>query len=249
MYVCSVPYPYPLDRASGNRHLPRMKSASNPLPSIVRLPRRPKAVVFDLDGTLIDSEALVQEAYMAAADRHSVPFTEAQFLSLVGRHRQHSEMKMREYFGQDFPLEQFYATVGEFVGDRHAPLKPGVAALLDRLDSAATPFALATSSGRGWMEKHFRAHDLTRRFRGVITREDVSNGKPHPEPYLKASTMLGHRPEDVLAIEDSPIGVASAHAAGLMTIVIPDLIQPDEETRGRVIHVGRSLEEVLGLLG
>jgi HAD superfamily hydrolase (TIGR01509 family) len=220
------------------------------LPSVsdFRLPRRPKAVVFDLDGTLIDSEALVLEAYMAAADRHGVPFTHAQFLTLVGRHRQHSEMKMREYFGAAFPLEAFYATVGEFFGDRSAPLKPGVGALLDRLDASATPYALATSSGPGWVNKHFAAHNLAERFRGVVTREDVTHGKPHPEPYLKASTILGHHPHDVLAIEDSPTGVASAHAAGLMTIMAPDLIQPDEETRGRALHVVKSLDDVLALL-
>jgi HAD superfamily hydrolase (TIGR01509 family) len=218
------------------------------MPDSFRLPRRPKAVVFDLDGTLIDSEALVLEAYMAAAGRHGVPFTHAQFLTLVGRHRQHSEMKMREYFGAAFPLEAFYASVGEHVGDRHAPLKPGAGALLDRLDAMALPYALATSSGPGWVNKHFMAHDLAERFRGVVTREDVTHGKPHPEPYLKASSMLGHRPVDILAIEDSPTGVSSAHAAGLMTIMIPDLIQPDEETRGRVLHVGRSLEDVLGSL-
>jgi HAD superfamily hydrolase (TIGR01509 family) len=217
-------------------------------PSAFRLPRQPKAVVFDLDGTLIDSEALVLEAYMAAADRHGVPFTHEQFLSLVGRHRQHSEMKMREYFGAAFPLEAFYATVGEFFGDRAAPLKPGVGELLDRLDALATPYALATSSGPGWVTKHFAAHRLAERFRGVVTREDVKNGKPHPEPYLKASTMLGHAPGDILAIEDSPTGVASAHAAGLMTIMVPDLIEPDAETLGRVLHVGQSLEDVMRML-
>jgi len=225
-----------------------MTTLGLPSASAFRLPRRPKAVVFDLDGTLIDSEALVLEAYMAAADRHGVPFTHAQFLTLVGRHRQHSEMKMREYFGAAFPLEAFYATVGEFFGDRSAPLKPGVGALLDRLDASATPYALATSSGPGWVNKHFAAHNLAERFRGVVTREDVTHGKPHPEPYLKASTILGHRPHDVLAIEDSPTGVASAHAAGLMTIMAPDLIQPDEETRGRALHVVKSLDDVLGLL-
>lgn len=225
-----------------------MTIASFPAHPEFRLPRRPKAVVFDLDGTLIDSEALVLEAYMAAADRHGVPFTHDQFLSLVGRHRQHSEMKMREYFGATFPLEAFYATVGEFFGDRSAPLKPGVGALLDRLDALATPYALATSSGPGWVTKHFAAHQLATRFRGVVTREDVTQGKPHPEPYLKASTILGHAPGDVLAIEDSPTGVASAHAAGLMTIMVPDLIQPDAETRGRVLHVGQSLDDVLALL-
>ncbi len=225
-------------------------SATTPAPAtgVFRLPRRPKAVVFDLDGTLIDSESLVLEAYMAAARRHDVPFTHAQFLSLVGRHRQHSEMKMREYFGETFPLEQFYASVGEHVGDRHAPLKPGVIALLDKLDLSNTPYALATSSGPGWVTKHFTAHNFAERFRGVVTREDVTHGKPHPEPYLKASTILGHLPPDILAIEDSPTGVASAHAAGLMTLMIPDLIQPDEETLTRVLHVGQSLEDVLALL-
>ncbi len=213
-----------------------------------RLPRPPKAVVFDLDGTLIDSEALVLEAYMAAADRHGVPFTHEQFLSLVGKHRQASSALMQQYFGDAFPLDDFYATVGEHIGDRSAPLKPGVAALLDRLDGSATPYALATSSGPGWVEKHLRVHDLASRFRGIVTREDVANGKPHPEPYLKASGLLGQRPHDVLAIEDSPTGVASAHAAGLMTVMVPDLIQPDTETRARVLHVGQSLGDILGLL-
>jgi len=204
--------------------------------------------VFDLDGTLIDSEALVLEAYMAAADSHRVPFTHEQFLSLVGRHRQHSEMKMREYFGEAFPMQDFYASVGAHIGDGNAPLKAGVAALLDRLDKLATPYALATSSGPGWVEKHFAAHAFNGRFRGVVTREDVEHGKPHPEPYLKASTILGFHPADILAVEDSPTGVASAHAAGLMTLMIPDLIQPDDETRTRAIHVGKSLEDILGLL-
>ena len=205
-------------------------------------------MVFDLDGTLIDSEALVLEAYMAAADRHGVPFTHEQFLSLVGRHRQHSEMKMREYFGETFPLETFYATVAEFFGDKSAPLKPGALELFDHLDARATPYALATSSGPGWVSKHFAAHDLAQRFRGVVTRDDVEHGKPHPEPYLKASTMLGFHPHDVLAVEDSPTGVASAHAAGLMTVMVPDLIQPDEYTRAQTIHVGQSLADVLALL-
>lgn len=224
----------------------------NPTPktpsSGIRLPRQPKAIVFDLDGTLIDSEALVLEAYMAAAARHGVPFTHNQFLSLVGKHRQASSALMQQYFGDAFPLDAFYATVSEHIGDSNAPLKPGVATLLDRLDAAATPYALATSSGPGWVAKHFRAHGLAGRFRGIVTREDVVNGKPHPEPYLKASTMLGHRPPDILAIEDSPTGVASAHAAGLMTIMIPDLIQPDVETRARVLHVGKSLDDIMALL-
>jgi HAD superfamily hydrolase (TIGR01509 family) len=225
-----------------------MKSSPVTSRPAFRLPRRPKAVVFDLDGTLIDSESLVLDAYMAAAARHDVPFTHDQFLGLVGRHREHSEMKMREYFGETFPLEKFYASVAEHVGDRAAPLKPGALNVLDHLDRLGAPYALATSSGPGWVAKHFSAHKLGERFRGVVTRDDVTHGKPHPEPYLKASTILGHHPADLLAIEDSPAGVTSAHAAGLMTLMIPDLIQPDDDIRARALHIGASLEDVLALM-
>jgi HAD superfamily hydrolase (TIGR01509 family) len=219
-----------------------------PSQSVLRLPRPPKAVVFDLDGTLIDSESLVHESYMAAADRHRVPFTDEQFMSLVGRHRQYSEAKMREYFGADFPLEKFYATVSAHVGDRAAPLKPGVVELLDHLDAASLPYALATSSGPPWVARHFRAHGIGERFRQVVTRDDVTHGKPHPEPYLKASTALGYSPHDVLGVEDSPTGLRSAHAAGLMAVLVPDLIQPDEEARGHALHVVKSLDDVREML-
>jgi HAD superfamily hydrolase (TIGR01509 family) len=212
------------------------------------LPRRPQAVVFDLDGTLIDSEALVLESYMEAAQRHRVPFTHDQFLMLVGRSREHSERSMLEFFGADFPLADFYAAVSGHIGERSAPLKPGAVELLEHLDAERLPFALATSSGPAWVKKHFTAHGLVGRFRHVVTRDDVANGKPHPEPYLKASTLLGHRPADLLAIEDSPTGVASAHAAGLMTLMIPDLIQPDDETRSRALHVRSSLADVIAVL-
>jgi HAD superfamily hydrolase (TIGR01509 family) len=217
-------------------------------PGAFRLPRRPKAVVFDLDGTLIDSEALVLDAYMAAANAHRVPFTHEQFLTLVGHNREVSERRMLEYFGADFPMADFYASVAAHVGDRHAPLKPGALELMDRLDAMRAPFALATSSGRGWVDKHFTAHRLGQRFRAVVTRDDVKSGKPHPEPYLKASTALSHAPADILAIEDSPTGLRSAHAAGLMAILIPDLIVPDDETRGLATHVGASLHDVLEML-
>jgi HAD superfamily hydrolase (TIGR01509 family) len=204
--------------------------------------------VFDLDGTLIDSEALVLESYMEAARRHDLPFTHDQFLQLVGTSREVSLRRMTEFFGDRFPVEGFYAAVSEHIGDRAAPLKPGVAELLEHLDAGRLPYALATSSGPGWVDKHFRAHGLAGRFRQVVTREDVANGKPHPEPYLKASTALGYSPGDVLAIEDSPTGIRSAHAAGLMAVLVPDLIQPDDETRGHALHVARSLDVVLGLL-
>lgn len=211
------------------------------------LPRRPLGVVFDLDGTLIDSEALVREAHFAACAAMGYEMSDAQFLALVGLHREANDIQLRRYYGDDFPLERFIETTRAHVGERVAPLKPGALALMDALEALGAPFALATSSRRPWVERHFAAHKLDSRFRAVITRQDVVNGKPDPEPYIKASAALGLAPEDVLALEDSHAGVRSAHGAGCMTVMIPDLLAPDDEMRTKAL-VAASLADVLALL-
>lgn len=211
------------------------------------LPRRPRAVVFDLDGTLIDSEALVKEAHFAACKQMGVTMSEAQFLALVGMHREANDLQLKSYYGDDFPLDEFIAKTRAHVGDRVAPLKAGALELMQTLDELALPFALATSSRRPWVDKHFAAHRLNRRFRAVVTRQDCVEGKPHPEPYLNASRLLGLTPREVLALEDSYAGVESAHAAGCMTVMVPDLLLPRERERERAL-VLTSLEDVAPLL-
>lgn len=212
------------------------------------LPRTPKAVVFDLDGTLIDSEALVREAHFHACAELGYTMSEAQFIGLVGMHREANDAQLMSYYGADFPLERFIETTRAFVGEQHAPLKPGALELMDALDEIGAPFGLATSSRRPWVDRHFKAHKLSGRFAAVVTRQDVVNGKPDPEPYLKASALLGHVPMDVLAIEDSHTGVRAAHGAGCMTIMIPDLLAPDDEMHAKA-RVLASLDDVRALLG
>lgn len=212
------------------------------------LPREPLAVVFDLDGTLIDSEALVREAHFAACDQLGYSMSEAQFLSLVGHHREANDIQLRRFYGDDFPLEDFIAATRAHVGERVAPLKPGAVELMDTLDDIRLPYGLATSSRRPWVDRHFAAHGLAERFKAVVTRLDCIDGKPHPEPYLKASALLGAAPHHVLALEDSHAGVRSAHAAGCMTVMVPDLLPADEDMRSRVLRVADSLHDVIGLL-
>ena len=213
----------------------------------MKLPRKPRAVVFDLDGTLIDSEALVKDAHFAACAEIGVAMSDAQFLSLVGMHREANDLQLKGYYGDDFPLERFIELTRAHVGDRIAPLRAGALELMDALDELALPFGLATSSRRPWVERHFAAHALTPRFRAVVTRQDVTEGKPHPEPYLHASKLLGFEPGDVLALEDSYAGVSSAHAAGCMTVMVPDLLAPNDDTRAKALVV-TSLNDVRGLL-
>ena len=213
----------------------------------MKLPRKPCAVVFDLDGTLIDSEALVKEAHFAACADLGVTMTDAQFLSLVGLHREANDLQLKGYYGEDFPLEHFIGLTRAHVGDRVAPLKTGAVELMDALDEIALPFALATSSRRPWVDKHFSAHRLGTRFRAVVTRQDVIEGKPHPEPYLCASKLLGAEPQNVLALEDSYAGVTSAHAAGCMTVMVPDLLLATDDMRAKALVVV-SLTDVRALI-
>lgn len=212
------------------------------------LPRQPLAVVFDLDGTLIDSEALVREAHLAVCREFGVTMTDAQFLSLVGMHREANDIMLKHYYGEDFPLERFIEGTRAFVGTRVAPLKPGATELMKALDSLAVPYGLATSSRRPWVDRHFDAHKLAERFSAIVTRQDVVNGKPDPEPYIKASALLGVATANVLALEDSLPGVRSAHAAGCMTIMIPDLLPADDEMRGKALHIATSLHDVVNLI-
>lgn len=213
----------------------------------MQLPRKPRAVVFDLDGTLIDSEALVKEAHFAACAELGVTMTDAQFLSLVGLHREANDLQLKGYYGEDFPLEHFIGLTRAHVGDRVAPLKAGAVDLMDALDEVALPFALATSSRRPWVDKHFAAHRLGTRFRAVVTRQDVTEGKPHPEPYLHASKLLGVEPQNVLALEDSYAGVTSAYAAGCMTVMVPDLLLATDDMRAKALVV-TSLADVRALI-
>jgi HAD superfamily hydrolase (TIGR01509 family) len=213
------------------------------------LPRKPLAIVFDLDGTLIDSEALVREAHFAACDRLGFAMSDAQFLSLVGLHREANDVQLKRFYGEDFPLDDFIAATRAHVGDRVAPLKAGALELMDALDEMSLPYGLATSSRRPWVDRHFTAHGLGHRFRAIVTRLDCIEGKPHPEPYLKAAAALGVAPELVLALEDSHAGVRSAHAAGCMTVMIPDLLPADEDMRAMASWVAASLHDIADLIG
>ncbi|MEJ0060657.1 MAG: HAD family phosphatase [Terricaulis sp.] len=213
----------------------------------MKLPRPPQAIVFDLDGTLIDSEALVHRAYVNAAPAFGIELNDDHFLSLVGLSRDANDARLRVLYGANFPLADFYAAVHGHVGETPAALKPGAIELLDKLDALDLPYALATSSQRPWVDRHFAAYGLADRFRAVITRGDVANGKPHPEPYLKAVAALGAPAKATLALEDSFAGINSAHAAGLMTVMIPDLLTADDDMRAKANLIATSLHDVTHL--
>lgn len=134
------------------------------------------------------------------------------------------------------------------IAETRLTLKPGVLELLDTLDQLRLPRAIATSSSRQTVERHLTAHDLASRFDVIVCRGDYEAGKPAPDPFLKAAERLGVEPRLCLALEDSYNGIRSASSAGMMTIMVPDLLDPTDEIRGLCTLVAADLHEVRGLL-
>lgn len=215
------------------------------------LPYGPGAVVFDMDGLLFDTEALWQEALLSAAAEAGHEIPDEVYRKSIGIRRSQCGDLFRAHFGQDFRFEDFHGDWRRhfwLVAENRPALKPGVTELLAALDEARLPRAIATSSSRTSVDRHLAAHGLTGRFGEIVCRGDYEKGKPAPDPFLKAAERLGVEPRLCLALEDSHIGVRSAAAAGMMTIMVPDLMEPTDEVGALCIRVVHDLHDVRDLL-
>lgn len=215
------------------------------------MPRPVKAVVFDMDGLMVDSEVLWWKACSKTSTAMGVELPYEVFLSIVGLTVQPTYERLAAHFGEGFDMAAWQAAMRAEMKAMHAigvAMKTGVVEILDHLDALGLPRAVATSSSRETLDATLDPHGLTQRFQAIITRESVTQHKPHPAPYLAAAAALGVNPADCLALEDSHNGVRSAAAAGMMTVMVPDLLDPTEEIRGLCARVARDLHEVRDLL-
>jgi HAD superfamily hydrolase (TIGR01509 family) len=213
----------------------------------MKLPRPVAGVVFDMDGLLIDTETVWRDVQLAEAQAQGLDLPLRVIESLIGQRWQVNHRILQDHFGPDFDVDGFIAAVSR----RHAEtcqagvaVKAGVIELLDLLDALGLPRAIATSSDRRVVAERLGPGGLLQRFGAVITNEDCAEGKPHPEPYLNAARSLGLDPRDCLALEDSYSGLRSAHAAGMMTVMVPDLLPPTDEIRDVCTAVVESLHQV-----
>ena len=211
------------------------------------LPRPPAAVVFDMDGLLFDTERFYAEAIMTAAREVGCPMSHDIFLRLVGGSREDNHAFLLRHYGSDYPLAALVSTWGRHyraLTSTGLPLKPGAIELLDLLDELGLSRAIATSNTHATIQHNMGPHALADRFHAIVGHGDYASGKPSPDPFLKAAERLGVAPGLCLALEDSHNGVRSASAAGMMTIMVPDLIAPTEEIRGLCTFVLDDLHAV-----
>ena len=205
------------------------------------------AVIFDMDGLILDTERPIRQATLDAALAVGFEMPEAFYQTLIGVPGPECGARIKAHFGPGFPFDAFddacRAAVARALRDGVA-VKPGAAELLGELHTRRMPLALATSSGRDYAERHLGAADLRRFFAATATRNDVSRGKPHPDLFLKAAGDLGVAPRRCLVLEDSHNGVRAAHAAGCLPIMVPDLLKVTDEMRELCVLIARDLHEV-----
>jgi HAD superfamily hydrolase (TIGR01509 family) len=202
------------------------------------LPFLPHAVVFDMDGLLIESETLYRDSFLAASDEGGHGMRVETYQKVCGS-------------PWDVITGTIFADYGRHLAVLMAEgvaLKPGVIEILDLLDRLDIRRAIATSSRHDSVTRHLGPYDLLRRFDTIVARGDYTDPKPSPMPYLTATKRLGIDPGQCLALEDSYHGVRSASSAGMLTIMVPDVAPPTDEMREKCIAVSNDLHAVAGLL-
>jgi beta-phosphoglucomutase-like phosphatase (HAD superfamily) len=217
----------------------------------IKLCRKVHGVVFDMDGLLFNTEALYRDATMAAAADGGQDIPLPFYLSTIGTPIEATRMAFNEHCGKEFDFDAFWATANDRFYEMtklQLCIKAGVVELLDFLDDARLPRAIATSSRHEDAQHNLTTLGLVDRFQTVVARGDYSRGKPHPDPFLKAAERLGIAPELCVALEDSHQGVRSASRAGMMTIMVPDLLPPTSEMEELCICIVQDLHEVCSLM-
>ncbi|WP_421994667.1 HAD family hydrolase [Reyranella sp.] len=210
-----------------------------------------EAALFDMDGLLLDTEALYIEAMQAAAETLGRDLPMDLCHAMVGVPGHECNLMIEAHYGEGFSIAEFRGHFSAHLRrllEAGIPLKPGVVELLEFLAGRGLKLAVATSAGRATAENHLGKAGLLDRFQAVATRDDVEHAKPDPGVYLEAARRLGVPPRHCLAFEDSNIGLAAAHAAGAMAFMVPDLLQPLPESRARSVDILPDLHAALDLL-
>jgi HAD superfamily hydrolase (TIGR01509 family) len=197
----------------------------------------PQAVLFDMDGLLLDTERIAMEVFARVAQQHQVAWSPELGLQLIGNGRLACTAILNEYYACEQTAEKlmlgFIADYPRAMTHQPPPQKPHAYALLQALQLAKIPCAVATSTPHELAKHKLELAGLLTFLPLVVGGDQVAHGKPAPDIYLKAANLLGFAPAHCVALEDSNTGARAALAANMRTIVVPDLLQPAADVAAR----------------
>ena len=211
-----------------------------------------KAVIFDMDGLMIDSERVTYNEYvkkLAQLGHHD--FTEKLYRNCLGKNKQGICQVFIDHYGQDFPMTEVWDDVHVWIDEslrQYVPKKKGLVELLEYLKANNYKTIVATSSGRARVDEILKNADLTKYFDDTICGDEVTHGKPHPEIFLTACQKLDVKPEEALVLEDSEAGILAAYDGRIDVICVPDMKYPEPQFVEKVTKIVDSLDEVIDYL-
>jgi len=212
---------------------------------------RPAAVIFDMDGLMLDTERLSIPLWAEAGIIFGYFITEEIVLRMVGISSQKTRELLLDEFGPDFPYDsvcgEFRQFVKKEIEKNGVPKKYGLIELLDRLAAAKIPLAVATSTRRAAALEMLHKADILDRFSAVVCGDEVTNGKPAPDIFLLAAEKLGVSPSACVGFEDSPAGLKGLYSAGIRSIFIKDVIEPPQDVLATVWRRCNDLKEAAEL--
>lgn len=210
-----------------------------------------RAVIFDMDGLVLDSEPTYAFAWMKAAEEFGTPLEEAFLRGLFGRHADDVEAALAQRIGPEFDRERYLAAASRHwrthVTVHGIATLPGVENLLALLERNGIPYALATNSDGPYATECLRHAKMDGRFAKTVTRDQVAQGKPEPDLFLEAARRLGVAIEQCLVLEDSATGLLAARRAGATPVLVLDRPAPEDSAALASLSY-RTLDEFAGHL-
>lgn len=211
-----------------------------------------KAVIFDMDGLMINSERVTFEGYQKVMGKMGLSISEDFYKTLLGKTLKSATELFYEVYGNHFPMEQVVCDVHQYMGDlfdtQGVPLKKGLLELLTYLKQNDYKTIVATSSQRDRVDHILEIAHLTQYFDDSICGDEVKKGKPHPEVFLKACEKLQVQPNEALVLEDSEAGIQAAYTGHIPVICIPDMKYPEVEFERMTTKILDSLDQVIDYL-
>ena len=204
-------------------------------------------VIFDMDGVIFDSERAYVNAYKELAPKYGLHDWEKVHqacMDSIGVTREKTRQIFFEYVGFEFDYAAYREEVSELLMKTDYEIKPGVYELFAWLKEQGAHIALASSTREESVRRSLGKANLTEYFETLVCGDMITHSKPDPEIFLTAAERIGAEPESCYVIEDSYNGIRAAHAAGMHPIMVPDILQPDEEIKGLAEVVLPSLVEV-----